>query len=179
MVSVTLLCSRTYTTPATLLLIHTFPSLHTLVYLDMTESCSTSHSLVVWTQETNWPYRGQTHKIVLDVWWRGMPKFVCVCVWMGVAVGGTSSYSSAFEEFPWAPLPGSTVWPEQARPAPVSPAWRHAFSHSWSQERPGLLLFAPWSKELDSVSCTKQGQEEKKVKKSWSKQEEKKIELKF
>lgn len=80
MVSVTLLCTRTYTTPAILLLIHTSPSLHTLVYLDMTESCSTSHSLVVWTQETNGPYRGQTHKIVLAVWWRGMRKCMCVCV---------------------------------------------------------------------------------------------------
>lgn len=115
----------------------------------MTESCSTSHSLIVWTQEANRPYRGQTHKVVLVVWWRGMRK--CMCVWTGVAVGGTSSYSSAVEEFPWAPLPGATVWPEQAKPAPVSPTWRHTLSHSWSQELPQLLLFRPRSNELDSV----------------------------
>lgn len=64
----------------------------------MTESYSTSHSLIVWTQEANWPYRGQTHKAVLAVGWRGMRK--CMCVEGGVAVGGTSSHSSAVEEFP-------------------------------------------------------------------------------
>lgn len=42
----------------------------------MTASCSTSHSLIVWTQEVNWPYRGQTHKVVLAVWCRAM----CMCV---------------------------------------------------------------------------------------------------
>lgn len=70
------------------------------VYREMTENTSTSHSLIVWTQEANWPYRGQTHKVVLAVWWRGMPKCMCVCVWTGAAVGGTSFYSSAAEEFP-------------------------------------------------------------------------------
>lgn len=72
----------------------------------MTESYGTSHSLIVWTQEANWSYRGQTHKAVLAVGWRGMRKCMCVCVQGmcvevgGEVVGGTSSYSSAVEEFP-------------------------------------------------------------------------------
>lgn len=55
----------------------------------MTESYGTSHSLIVWTQEANWSYRGQTHKAVLAVGWRGMRKCMCVCVQgMCVEVGG-------------------------------------------------------------------------------------------
>lgn len=57
---------------------------HCSVYLQKTESCSTSHSLVVWTQEANWPYRGQTHKAVLAVGWRGMHK--CMCSWASVCM---------------------------------------------------------------------------------------------
>lgn len=61
---------------------------HRSVYLQMTESCSTSHSLIVWTQEAKRPYRGQTHKAVLAVGWRGMRKCMCVCVERGEEEGG-------------------------------------------------------------------------------------------
>lgn len=52
---------------------------HYSVYLQKAECCSTSHSLIVWTQEANWPYRGQTHKAILAVGWRGMHKCMCAC----------------------------------------------------------------------------------------------------
>lgn len=79
-------CSTTpIKNPAFLPLIHTCFTCatyisHYSVYLQMTESYSTSHSFIVWTQEANWPYRGQTHKAVLAVGWRGMRKCMCVYV---------------------------------------------------------------------------------------------------
>ena len=162
------------------------PALVTTVYIcKMTESYGTSHSLIVWTQEVNWSYRGQTHKAVLAVGWRGMRKCMCVCTGYvcggggGEAVGGTSSYSSAVEEFPWAPLPGATVWPEQAEPAPVSPTWRrYTLSHSWSQELLQLLPFRSPGKR-SWAECSNKREKRRQQKKSWRKEDEGKTEVKF
>lgn len=76
---------------------------------------------------------------------------VCVCACgHGVAVGGTSSYSSAVEEFPWAILPGATVWPERAEPGPVSSARRHAHSPSAETAELHPPLLGPRWTEPDS-----------------------------
>jgi len=120
------------------------------------KNCSTSHNLILWSQEANWPYRGQTHKAVLAVGWRGMHKSMCACVYMCV-IGGWWRWEAlppillllkSSHERPCQDLQCGLSRPSQ-RQSRLDDATTH--SHSWSQALPQLLLFRSHSEEWDSV----------------------------
>lgn len=152
------------------------PAFDTLIHACLTcatyvcrrQNYSTSHNLRAWTQEANWPYRGQTHKAVLAVGWWGMHKCMRACVWMCAMVGigewggvwealpsilllWKSSHERPCQELQW-----GLSRPSQ-RQSRLNDATAH--SHSWSQELLQLLLFRTHSEEWDSK--TVQMQEDK------------------
>lgn len=114
------------------------------VYFEMTENTSTSHSLIVWTQEANWPYRGQTHKVVLA-------GVVCLSACVYACGRGR----------PWEALPPILLLLKSSHEHPCQelqyglsgpgqPQSRlHDASYSWFGELLQPLLFRPQSKELD------------------------------
>lgn len=132
----------------------------------MTESYCTSRCLIVWTQEVNGPYQGQTHKAILAVGWRGVHTCVCVYVcgwgWRWELLPPILLLVKSSHERPCQKLQCGLSRPglRQCRLHDATAAVRHGRSQALLQ----LLLFRRQHKERPRTGADARGVEEEREK---------------